>query len=185
MGDRANCGTFLNCAEGRGYTLNCPQGLAYNPANYQVNNILLIFFFVVSFIVFLCEKNRIKMTKIESLKKYQFHTFPYYLQCDWPDLVEDCDPEAFLRFTCPPETRVEGFGPGQTKYYRSEEDCQRYFSCNGGHPRLNVCGLGTAFDENLNRCEAAQNVTGCEHLAIIEEDEEKEPIYLKTLKIRT
>lgn len=89
-----------------------------------------------------------------------------------------------MRFTCPQETRVEGFGPGQTKFYASD-DCQRYFLCNTGRPRLNVCGLGTAFDSSLNRCEAAQNVTGCEHLAIIEEDEEKEPIYLKTLKIRT
>lgn len=58
--------------------------------------------------------------------------------------------------------------------------------CHNGFPRLNVCGVGTAFDDSLNRCTAAQNVTGCEHLAIVEEDEdEKEPIYLKTLKIRT
>ena len=88
-----------------------------------------------------------------------------------------------MRYTCPPETRAEGFGPGITKYFRSD-DCQRYFLCNNGRPRLHVCGVGAAFDESLNRCEAAQNVTGCEHLAIPEEEDEKEPIYLKTLKIR-
>lgn len=104
-----------------------------------------------------------------------------FSQCDWPDLVKDCNPEAYLRYTCPPETRELGFGPGETKFYRSD-DCQRYFLCNNGRPRLHVCGVGAAFDESLNRCEAAQNVTGCEHLAITEEPE-KQPIYLKTLKI--
>lgn len=102
-------------------------------------------------------------------------------------MVPDCDAERYLQYTCPPETQVEGFGPGQTKFYKSN-DCQRFFSCNNGRPRLNVCGLGAAFDEALNRCEKAQNVPGCEHLAIIEDEEEKEsdkqPIYLKTLKIK-
>lgn len=101
-------------------------------------------------------------------------------------MVVDCDAERYLQFTCPPETQVAGFGPGQTKFYRSN-DCQRYFLCNNGRPRLHVCGVGAAFDEALNRCEKAQDVAGCEHLAIKEEDEEpqKEPIYLKTLKIKS
>lgn len=46
LGDRANCGDFLNCAEGRGYKLSCPLGLAYNPATYQVNFTLYSFSFV-------------------------------------------------------------------------------------------------------------------------------------------
>lgn len=138
LGDSANCGEFLNCADGRGYKLACPLGLAFNRLTYQ---------------------------------------------CDWPDLVPDCDAEAFLRFTCPPETQVEGFGAGETKYYRSQDDCQRYFLCNSGRPRLHVCGVGAAFTEELNRCDAAENVTGCEHLAVTEEPE-RQPIYLKTLKIK-
>lgn len=138
LGDSANCGSFLNCADGRGYKLECPLGLAFNRLTYQ---------------------------------------------CDWPDLVPDCDAEAFLRFTCPPQTRVEGFGAGETKYYRSTDDCQRYFLCNNGRPRLHVCGVGAAFTEELNRCDAAENVTGCEHLAVTEEPE-RQPIYLKTLKIK-
>lgn len=132
-------GDFLNCADGRGYKLSCPLGLAFNKETYQ---------------------------------------------CDWPDLVPDCNAEAYLRFTCPPETKEEGFGLGQTKFLKSD-DCQRYFLCNGGHPRLHVCGVGSAFAEELNRCEAAENVTGCEHLAVTEEPEtERPPIYLKTLKIQ-
>lgn len=94
--------------------------------------------------------------------------------------MPDCDAEAYLRFSCPEETK--NFGAGETKFYRSD-DCQRYFLCNYGRPRLHICGVGAAFDESVNRCEPAQNVTGCEHLAIIEEPE-KEPIYLKTLKIK-
>lgn len=93
-------------------------------------------------------------------------------------MVPDCDAEAFLRFTCPADAQNGG-----SKFYRSD-DCQRYFLCIDSHPRLYICGVGAAFDESLNRCEAAQNVTGCEHLAVIEEPE-KEPIYLKTLKIKS
>lgn len=96
--------------------------------------------------------------------------------------MPDCDAEAYLKFVCPPETKIPGFGAGETTFYKSD-DCQRYFLCNNGSPRLHVCGVGAAFDESVNRCEPAINVTGCEHLAITEEPE-KEPIYLKTLKIR-
>lgn len=108
------------------------------------------------------------------------------IQCDFPDLVPNCDAEAFLKFNCPSETKEEGFGAGVTKFYPSD-DCQRFFLCNNGRPRLHVCGVGAAFDESLNRCEPAQNVSGCEHLAVTEEPEkesEKEPIYLRTLKIK-
>lgn len=138
MGDSSECGDFLNCADGRGYKLSCPSGLAFNKNTYQ---------------------------------------------CDFPDLVPDCDAEAFLRFSCPPESRDRGFGAGETKFYKSA-DCQRYFLCINGQPRLYICGVGTAFDEELNRCEAAENVTGCEQFAVTEEPEH-EPIYLKTLKIKS
>lgn len=31
LGDAANCGKFMNCAAGRGYVFDCPDGLAFNP----------------------------------------------------------------------------------------------------------------------------------------------------------
>lgn len=36
IGDASHCGQFMNCADGRGYTLECPLGLAFNPLTYQV-----------------------------------------------------------------------------------------------------------------------------------------------------
>lgn len=35
LGDANNCGQFMNCAEGRGYTFDCPEGLAYNGDTYR------------------------------------------------------------------------------------------------------------------------------------------------------
>lgn len=35
MGDRQNCGKFMNCVEGRSYVFDCPEGLAYNPETYR------------------------------------------------------------------------------------------------------------------------------------------------------
>lgn len=76
--------------------------------------------------------------------------------------MNECDAEAFLKYKCPPETH---FGSGQIQFYKTN-DCQRYFRCKNGRPRLLVCGNGTAFEQTINRCEAAQNVTGCEYLIV-------------------
>ncbi|CAH1168259.1 unnamed protein product [Phyllotreta striolata] len=35
MGDAQNCGQFKNCVDGRGYTFDCPEGLAFNEASYR------------------------------------------------------------------------------------------------------------------------------------------------------
>lgn len=113
---------------------------------------------------------------------------PKTYQCDYPDLVEDCDAEGYLNFRCPQEQRLEGFGvaASENKFHKSD-DCQKYFLCVNGRPRLYVCGVGTAFAHELNRCEKAENVTGCQHLKYVEEElpSEKQPIYLKTLKIKS
>lgn len=53
LGDSKNCGQFMNCANGRGYVFDCPEGLAFNQATYQ---------------------------------------------CDWPDLVAECDAEGKIIF---------------------------------------------------------------------------------------
>ncbi|KAF2881264.1 hypothetical protein ILUMI_24909 [Ignelater luminosus] len=35
LGDAANCGQFKNCVDGRGYTFDCPEGLAFNEESYR------------------------------------------------------------------------------------------------------------------------------------------------------
>lgn len=35
VGDRNNCGQFMNCADGIGYVFDCPEGLAFNPESYR------------------------------------------------------------------------------------------------------------------------------------------------------
>lgn len=66
---------------------------------------------------------------------------------------------AYLGFTCPPEAK--SLGPEEYRYFRSPQDCQRYFICINGRPRVYNCGDGRAFDDVTNSCEAAENVTGC------------------------
>ncbi|XP_043463860.1 protein obstructor-E-like [Leptopilina heterotoma] len=81
-------------------------------------------------------------------------------RCDWPDQVEDCDAEAYLGFSCP-NAKETGFLTGETRFFRSPSDCQRYFTCVNGRPRLQNCGEGNAFNELINTCDAVENVTGC------------------------
>ncbi|KAJ9586642.1 hypothetical protein L9F63_019744, partial [Diploptera punctata] len=79
-------------------------------------------------------------------------------RCDWPDQVESCDAEAFLGFTCPdvpPE-----FGD-EYRFYRHPANCQKYFICISGRPRLYSCGEGYAFNDEFGGCDGVENVTGC------------------------
>ncbi|XP_022912166.2 protein obstructor-E-like [Onthophagus taurus] len=80
-------------------------------------------------------------------------------RCDWPDQVQSCNAEAFLGFTCPPEAKT--FAPSEYKYFRSPNDCQRYFICIENKPRLYNCGEGQAFNDLTNSCDGIENVTGC------------------------
>ncbi|KAF7277786.1 protein obstructor-E-like [Rhynchophorus ferrugineus] len=82
-------------------------------------------------------------------------------RCDWPDQVSDCNAEAYLGFTCPPDARQYGFGQEEYRYFRSPTDCQRYYVCIEGKPRLYNCGEGRAFNDILSVCDGAENVTGC------------------------
>jgi len=117
LGDSTNCGQFMNCADGRGYTFDCPDGLAFNQETYR---------------------------------------------CDWPDQVADCDAEKFLGFSCPPEPKVAGLGQGEIRFYRSPNSCQKYFVCLEGRPRMYNCGEGNAFNDLINGCDGAENVTNCD-----------------------
>ncbi|XP_017774814.1 PREDICTED: chondroitin proteoglycan 2-like [Nicrophorus vespilloides] len=114
LGDATHCGQFKNCAAGRGYTFDCPEGLAFNSQSYR---------------------------------------------CDWPDQVPDCDAEAFLGFSCPPVAK--GFLSEEYRYFRSPNDCQRYFVCVSGKPRMYNCGEGLAYNELSRECDGIENVTGC------------------------
>uniref|UniRef100_A0A1B0D1P0 Chitin-binding type-2 domain-containing protein n=1 Tax=Phlebotomus papatasi TaxID=29031 RepID=A0A1B0D1P0_PHLPP len=116
LGDASHCGQFMNCVNGRGFTFDCPEGLAFNRETYR---------------------------------------------CDWPDEVPDCDAETFLGFSCPTQPRADGFGSEETRFYPSPHDCQRYFSCINGRPRLHSCGEGNAFNDLTNSCDGIENVTSC------------------------
>uniref|UniRef100_A0A2M4BZ99 Putative cuticular protein analogous to peritrophins 3-e n=1 Tax=Anopheles marajoara TaxID=58244 RepID=A0A2M4BZ99_9DIPT len=79
-------------------------------------------------------------------------------QCDWADLVEDCDAEAYLGFKCPPQA------PGlvqPVRFFRAPDNCQKFFLCVDDRPRLNFCGPEQAFNELINACDGIANVTGC------------------------
>lgn len=114
MGDRVSCGQFMNCVNGRGFTFDCPEGLAFSQETYR---------------------------------------------CEWPDQVSDCDAEAFVGFTCPAEAQTDTVT--HYNFYRSEQDCQVYYICLEGRPRMYRCTEGKLFDSLTNTCEAAENVTTC------------------------
>ncbi|KAF7993220.1 hypothetical protein HCN44_006280 [Aphidius gifuensis] len=82
-------------------------------------------------------------------------------RCDYPDQVSDCNAEAYLKFTCPP-VEQNSFLQDEIRLLRSPHDCQHYYLCVRGQPRLLSCGEGNAFNELTNACDAAENVTGCE-----------------------
>lgn len=84
---------------------------------------------------------------------------PESYRCDWPDQVPDCDAEAFLGFRCP-EVKNNFFSAGKLRFYRSVTDCHHYYLCVNGRPRLQNCGEGNAFNELIDTCDAAENVTG-------------------------
>lgn len=83
-------------------------------------------------------------------------------RCEWPDEVADCDAEAFLGFRCPevPISRELG-PPAGYRYYRSDNNCQKYFLCIDGHPRVLYCGGESAFDDLTSTCVSADEVGAC------------------------
>lgn len=96
---------------------------------------------------------------------------PESYRCDWPDQVPDCDAEAYLGFRCP-EVKDNTFVRGP-QFYRSSTDCQRYYVCVNGRPRLQNCGEGNAFNHLIHSCDAAENVTGCEQSSSLFNDQLK------------
>lgn len=78
--------------------------------------------------------------------------------CDWPDEVESCDAEAYLGFNCP---EAASFFGDEYRFYRHPSDCQKYFICINGRPRLLNCGEGNAFNDDIGACDGIENVTSC------------------------
>lgn len=68
---------------------------------------------------------------------------------------------AFLGFQCPEPPTVEGLGFHEHRFYQKPGDCQRYFLCVNGSPRLHNCGEGNYYDSSIKTCNAAENVTTC------------------------
>ncbi|CAH1643585.1 unnamed protein product [Spodoptera littoralis] len=83
-------------------------------------------------------------------------------RCEWPDEVDDCDAEAFLGFRCPEVPVSKELGaPAGFRYYRAENNCQKYFLCIGSKPRVLFCGTNTGYDELTNTCVSADEVPAC------------------------
>ncbi|XP_055379279.1 protein obstructor-E isoform X1 [Condylostylus longicornis] len=88
-------------------------------------------------------------------------------QCDWPDEVQDCDPEQYLGFKCPPEEErpVDEEGhettPEKLKYYRNEKSCKHYFVCVNDKPRLYTCAQFLVFNEKKKACDFRSKVPEC------------------------
>ncbi|XP_055856406.1 protein obstructor-E-like isoform X1 [Episyrphus balteatus] len=80
-------------------------------------------------------------------------------QCDWPDLVADCDAEAYLGFKCPQIAKSNLLGDEEYRFYISPSDCSKYFICINGQPRINSCGEGYGFNPEINACDGLENIT--------------------------
>ncbi|XP_018319259.1 protein obstructor-E, partial [Agrilus planipennis] len=80
-------------------------------------------------------------------------------KCDWPDQVPSCDAEAYLGFSCPNARKnFNGFElEEENRLYRSSTDCQQYFLCFNGRPRLLRCGEDEVFNEEISTCEKIEN----------------------------
>jgi hypothetical protein len=63
---------------------------------------------------------------------------------------------AFLGFKCPGDA---GFFGDEYHFYRHPTNCQKYFICVSGSPRLYNCGEGNAFNEDISSCDGIENVT--------------------------
>ncbi|CAB4067583.1 unnamed protein product [Lepeophtheirus salmonis] len=76
--------------------------------------------------------------------------------CNWPDLLEKCDPSTFVGFNCPQtqneiaDSLTRRFWPFPRFAYKGQPDS--YITCVNGQPRLQRCGYGTVFAENYLSC---------------------------------
>ncbi|XP_050692011.1 protein obstructor-E-like [Eriocheir sinensis] len=82
--------------------------------------------------------------------------------CNWPDLLEYCNPEEVVGFKCP--AYVDSKDPAakflpHPRY--ATQDCGRYIVCVEGLPRLVGCGDYTVFSPDTLTCEEPEYVPKC------------------------
>ncbi|XP_076626478.1 protein obstructor-E [Colletes latitarsis] len=107
------------------------------------------------------------------------HFDEYSGTCVWPDSAgrEGCgvvDKKLKDGFECPKESQVDtrGMVVDHPKFSHPD-DCQKFYVClNGVTPREQGCSDGTVYNEEQQRCDAPENVAGCEDWY---KDDDKKP----------
>lgn len=94
--------------------------------------------------------------------------------CDWPDLVERCDAEAYLGFQCPEATSYD-LQDFANPPYPHPRDCAKHFVCVASYygkrlPRLLSCDYGLVFNPTTRLCDDPLNVHGCENYYGVREE---------------
>ncbi|XP_054271042.1 protein obstructor-E-like isoform X1 [Macrosteles quadrilineatus] len=98
------------------------------------------------------------------------HFDEYSGTCVWPASAgrQNCGEADTMKlkdgFSCPKEGQASGHGQAVAHpVYAHPEDCQKFYVClNGITPREQGCSLGEVYNEETQRCDAPENVPGCE-----------------------
>jgi len=87
--------------------------------------------------------------------------------CDWADMIEECDVEAFLDFECPAFTAYDA--PGSNQAFPFPGDCGKQIVCVPYEfeefkrvPRLLSCDKPQVFNPETRQCDYYKEVAGCE-----------------------
>ncbi|XP_003742586.1 protein obstructor-E [Galendromus occidentalis] len=85
--------------------------------------------------------------------------------CNWPDLVDGCDPESIVGFRCPDKS--EGLSAKFEPFprYPHPGDCTKLITCVNQKPRLISCGYGTGVSLYSLTCEDHRDVPECKAAA--------------------
>ncbi|XP_052867061.1 protein obstructor-E-like [Anopheles cruzii] len=98
------------------------------------------------------------------------HFDEYTGTCVWPNDAgrQGCNPGANKKlkdgFTCPKDQKTDEAGQAVAHpKFAHPTDCQRFYVClNGVEPRDLGCQVGEVYNEETERCDAPENVPGCE-----------------------
>ncbi|GAB0095995.1 protein obstructor-E-like [Sergentomyia squamirostris] len=97
------------------------------------------------------------------------HFDEYTGTCVWPDTAQrqgctDKTKELKDGFTCPKGPAVDPTGQSVAHpKFPHPTDCQRFYVClNGVEPRDLGCQVGEVYNDETQRCDAPENVPGCE-----------------------
>ncbi|XP_026689250.1 protein obstructor-E-like [Diaphorina citri] len=99
------------------------------------------------------------------------HFDEYTGTCVWPESAGriGCgEPEGMTLkdgFTCPKEQKASSSGQSVAHpVYAHPTDCQKFYVClNGVTPREQGCQVGEVYNEESQKCDAPENVPGCEN----------------------